>query len=141
MFSIGAYHENIVNLQGIGYEVDETNKCISQVRKIALISNNSMICWTFWKTRFLIIRDPLSFFQYSIILEYCSKGNVLSHIREHYNDLKTSILQESTSMSTPKSSSGFKSGNPLLRETRKKKSIHSASLLVIWSHQVKPLIK
>ena len=46
MFSIGAYHENIVNLQGIGYEVDETNKCISQVRKIALISNNSMICWT-----------------------------------------------------------------------------------------------
>ena len=33
MFSIGGYHENIVNLQGIGYEVDQINKCISTVRK------------------------------------------------------------------------------------------------------------
>ena len=32
MFSIGGYHENIVNLQGIGYEVDQINKCISTVR-------------------------------------------------------------------------------------------------------------
>lgn len=32
MLSIGAYHENIVNLQGIGYEIDQNNKCISQVR-------------------------------------------------------------------------------------------------------------
>ena len=32
MLSIGAYHENIVNLQGIGYEIDQINKCITQVR-------------------------------------------------------------------------------------------------------------
>ena len=32
MLLIGAYHENIVNLQGIGYEIDQINKCISQVR-------------------------------------------------------------------------------------------------------------
>ena len=31
MFSIGGYHENIVNLQGIGYEADFVNGRLSQV--------------------------------------------------------------------------------------------------------------
>ena len=31
MFSIGTYHENIVNLQGIGYEADFVHEKLSQV--------------------------------------------------------------------------------------------------------------
>ena len=34
MFSIDGYHENIVNLQGIGYEADIINGTLDQVTKI-----------------------------------------------------------------------------------------------------------
>ena len=34
MFSLGAYHENIVNLQGISYEVDHKYDTLKQARNL-----------------------------------------------------------------------------------------------------------
>ena len=55
MFSIDGYHENIANLQGIGYEVDFINRTLLGVSKNMKTSFiNKKICYMISNIKFLL---------------------------------------------------------------------------------------
>ena len=79
----------------------------------------------------ILIIKFLLFLQFSILLEYCSNGDLLSYIKEHSGDFKLNISQ---TIENPIMGIVNTTLENLSENTRNK--IHSMPLLVIWSYQV-----
>ena len=50
MIEVGRYHKNIVNLQGIAYELDEHNQSLKKVSLLHLVENQSYFDWYYYSS-------------------------------------------------------------------------------------------
>ena len=92
MLQIGAYHVHIVNLQGVIVKIDMLHNMISSVGHIVLhliiypCRYNKMYCAKQFDNRYQIF-----LFQVSLLLEYCSKGNLKSFLVENRKQFSESL--------------------------------------------------
>ena len=116
MTTIG-YHEHIVNLQGLSIVEGGTN-LVSEVNRhlypipMDNLSNGSK------KKNFNV--KVLLHFQLSLVLEYCSFGDLKSYLKKHNQEFKQTILHKDN-----------REQMPLHGNTK-----HNLAQLEIWSYQV-----